>query len=279
MATIKPGMTATQINKYLKKYREITIKAGVYDLKKTLILHSNTTIFCEDGVIFNRKHGGRMMQTYVTPDTTKYNGVHDVTWTGGKFVANTNSSSAIVIVIVHSRNIKLNNMEITGCRDLHSIEINSSKDVHVNHTSISNQTCREGEEHKEAIQIDFCFKGGLAIEGAVESSPVYDHTHCEGIVIFDCTFANVPNGIGTHSISEEEDYHTDIQIEQCDFNQIGRNAIRLLGMKNVSIDFCTGDGKIVVDKKKKAKKIGGGNVELKDYRLNQNVVIGDVTIA
>ena len=277
MASVRPSMTATQINKYLKNYREITFKAGTYNLKKPLVLYSNTKIICEPNVILKRDHSGRMMQVNVSPSTTKYNGAHDISWTGGKFVANTNSNAAIVIVVVHSKNITFDNVTVDGCVGLHSFEINSSKNVKITNCTIMNQTSREGENHKEAIQIDFCFKGGLGLEGATEKSPCYDDTHCQNITISDCKFINCPNGIGTHTVSYEEEYHTNIDIRNCTFTNIEKNAIRLLGMSKVTITDCV--GKIVIDKAKKAHRSVGGKVTLDNYRYNNDVTINNITVA
>ena len=277
MATVKPTMTATQINKYLKKYRDITFESGTYSLKKTLIVYSDTKIKCEPNVIFKREHGGRMLQLKVDASTTEYNGTHDVTWTGGKFVANTNSSSGIVIVICHCKNITFEDVTVDGCVALHSFEINSSQNVKINNCTIMNQTCREGEGYKEAIQIDFCYKGGLSITDATATSPCYDDWHCDNITISNCHFVNCPNGIGTHTVSEEADYHTNITIKDCTFTNIAKNAIRLLGMKKVNISGCV--GKIVIDKVKKAHRSVGGKVTLAEYRRNAEVTIDNIVIA
>ena len=91
---ITPNFSTQKINKALKENRYVEFKTGVYELTKPLIVYSNTDIVCQPGVVFKRWHKGRMMQLYVTPDTTKYKGTHDVTWTGGTFVADTNSANA-----------------------------------------------------------------------------------------------------------------------------------------------------------------------------------------
>jgi len=277
MAIVKPSMTATQINKYLKKYRIITFESGTYILKKPLIVYSNTTINCQPNVIFRREHAGRMLLLDVDDSTTKYNGTHDVVWTGGKFIANTNSNDAIVIVICHCKNIKFENVIINGCVGLHSFEINSSQNVQIINCTMMNQTSREGEDHKEAIQIDFCYKGGLSLEGATERSPCYDNQHCDKILIDHCSFINCPNGIGTHTVSEKADYHTNIAIKDCTFTNIAKNAIRLLGMKKVSISGC--NGKILIDKSRKGYKSSGDKVTLNEARRNVEVTIDNIEIA
>ena len=136
-------------------------------------------------------------------------------------------------------------------------------------------TAKATEAHKEAIQIDYCYKGGLSITGATADSPCYDDTHCENITISNCEFVNCPNGIGTHVVSKGEDYHTGVTIKDCKFDVEG-NAIRLLGMKDVDVCGC-GNVKIMVDRAKKAHT-STGKVTLDNYRENRNVIIDSITI-
>ena len=270
---IKTGTSAKNINKVLQQGGNIIFQKGTYKLNVPLVLYSNTNVTCEDGVVFKRNHTGRMLTTYIDKDSNKYNGVHNVTWKGGTFKADTNSSAALVIVICHSKNIVFDGVTVDGCINLHSIEINSSAKVRVINSIFKNQKFKEGESHKEAIQIDFCYKGGLAISGASANSPCYDYTHCKDIEISNCVFTNVPNGIGTHVVSEQETYHSDIKITNCVFDQISGNCIRLLGMKNVTIvgnKFPT-DGKLVVDKVSSAHTSTGKVKIPTRYNVNVNV--------
>ena len=97
MFYIDPTFTTKKINKALKEQREITFKDGIYKLTECLILHSDTKITCESGVAFERHHKWRMLQTFADENTTKYNGVHDVSWNGGFFFADTNEAFANVL--------------------------------------------------------------------------------------------------------------------------------------------------------------------------------------
>ena len=278
MANIKSSMSMDQINSTLLKERTITFKAGTYKITKPMIVHSDTKITCEAGVIFKRYHKDRMLEFYSSPTTTKYNGTHDVTWTGGTFIASTNSGTSNVIVLCHSKNITLKNITIDGCVGFHSIEINSSKKIKVVNCTIKNQTIVDDKDHKESIQLDFAYKAGLSILGADKPTcTCYDLTHNDNITISGCTFDNCPNGIGTHTVCESEKYHTDIKIKDCKFTNISGNCIRLLGCKNVTIN--NSPGKIVVDKVKKGYGVSGTKVALSANRYNINVVVDDITIA
>ena len=266
-----------KINQYLKKYKNITIKAGTYELTSAMKVYSDATITCEDGVVFKRMHKGRMLQMYVAPETTGYNGTHNVKWHGGKFIANTHSADADVIVIFHCDGIELDGVTIEGCVGLHSLEINASQNVTISNCTFINQSAKEGEDFREALQIDFANYDGLSLKNAVGTSPCYDGTHCQHIQINNCNFGNCPNGIGTHTVSVEEIYHEDIKINNCSFVNMGKAAIKLVGMKDVTITNC-GDAKIIINKLDTAHKLEGGKVQLPNFRYNSDIVIDNIQI-
>lgn len=270
MKEITPNMSTKEINAALKKYRKIQFKKGTYKLVAPLVLYSSTTVQCEKEVVFDRKHEGRMLELYVTPDTTKYKGVHDVEWSGGTFFANTNSAAANVISFFHGKNIRLEDVRIWGCQGYHSIEINACKNVHILSCSCEHQTAKDGGEFREAIQIDFASYDGLKIKNAKSNAPCYDGTHCCDIVIIGCEIKDCPNGIGTHTVSVDDTYHKGIKITGCTFSSIFGNDIQLFGMKDVDINCGT---KILVGRKAKAHRNDGGKVDLEIPRTNKNVVI------
>lgn len=279
---ITPNLSTAKINKALKENRYVEFETGVYDLTKPLIVYSNTDIVCQPGVVFKRRHKGRMMQLYVTPDTKAYNGTHDVTWTGGTFVADTNSANANVITLFHGKNIRFKDLHISGCRGLHSIEVNACRNVVIDNCFIAEQTSKDKDTFREAIQIDFANKDGLSISGADGNSPCYDGTHCRNITIHNCTFFNCPNGIGTHTVSEKEKYHTNIMIKDCKFDEVHFKDIQLCG-----VDVCTIDSDAIDSSayvwllaKNVCHLNSGGKKKLEEPRRNKAVhVYGhDITV-
>ena len=285
MFYIDDKFSTKKINKALKENRQITFKSGNYRLTDCLILHSNTTVNCESGVRFERAHKGRMLQAYVTPDTTKYNGAHDIRWSGGTFVADTNSANANVITLFHAKNINFDGVSVKGCRGLHSLELNACRRVTIENCTFMGQSAKPDGGFREAIQIDFANLDGLAIPNADGKSPCYDGTHCKDIYIYSCSFYDVPNGIGTHTVSVAEDYHTNIVIDGCKFQNVTRNLIQVLGMKDVTItssevymssDSDEGNKEIIAVKTTAtAHKNSGGKVKLSADRYNKNVTVKD----
>ena len=277
MATVKPTMKIDEINKYLKKYRSITFTDGTYNLTAPMIIYSNTEIKCKANVTFVRKHKGRMLETYDDISIKKYNGTHDVTWTGGKFIADTNTTNSNVIVLFHAKNITLKDITIDGCRGLHSLEVNASSNIIINNCNFKNQSIKGTDSFREALQIDFAYKDGLSISGAENNSPCYDATHCNNITIENCTFINCPNGIGTHTVFSEEKFHKNITIKNCIFKDITEYDIKILGMKDVIITDCK-NSNILINKLKTAHSLLDGKVKLNDYRYNSNIKIDNIQI-
>lgn len=272
MATIKPSFTTKQINNALKKGGEIIFESGNYMLTDCLVLYSNTKVIAR-GATFFRKYKGRMLQLYVTPDTTKYNGVHDVEWHGGRFVANSSPENANVISLFHGKSIYMYDAYIQGCRGMHSVEINACKDIILIGSIISDQSAKDGEEFREAIQIDFANYDGLKVKGAKPNSHCYDGTHCDTIYIKQCSIQNCPNGIGTHTVSKCNKYHKNVIIEGCSVRTKHKD-IKLYGFDGCSIrsvDCCD----ILVGAKNTAHLNSEGKVELSTPKRNKHIMIDD----
>ena len=273
MATIKPSFSTEKIKEYFKKYRNIKFKTGTYNIAGIVTIYSGTTVNCEPGVIFKRTCRYQMFETEASETSLEYNAAHDITWNGGTFLASTREEDAIVIVIYHAKNITFNNITVDGCRGYHSIECNSSQNVRIENSTFKNQTSIEGAPYREAIQIDFAYQLGYPYRGTV-NAPANDGTHCKDITIVNCTFENVPNGIGTHTVSKTADFHENITIENCTFKNVERYGIQLQGMKNVTIRNCP-TAVIAVQKRNQAHKLNGDKVDLTKPRYNLNVTIDD----
>ena len=284
MYYIYPTFTTKKINKALKEQREITFIRGKYKLTECLILHSDTTITCEDGVTFERHHKGRMLQTLADENTTKYNGVHNVWWCGGVFKADTNETPANVITLFHAIGITLEKVNILCCRGYHSIEINACKGVTIRECFIIGQSSKPGEDFREAIQIDFANYDGLKIKGAKNTAKCYDNTHCCNISVIDTEIVDCPNGFGTHSVSFKEDYHKKIELKNVKFCNIKGKEIQLFGVDGFELDKVKSEtsiyiipSRIHVGTKTKGHPTTGGKKAI-EPRRNKNICIENTTI-
>jgi len=268
MVTIKPSFSTRQINEALKNGGDFEFGLGTYTLDECLVLHSNTKVNAEKAV-FVRNHKGRMLQTYVSPATVKYNGVHDVEWIGGQFYAGSVTENANVITLFHGKSISFRGVIIDGCRGMHSVEINACKDVLLENFLIKNQSSKKGEAFREAIQLDFANYDGLKVKGAKPDSPCYDGTHCSNIILRTCTIKSCPNGIGTHTVSKGNGYHKNISIESCVFS-VHHWGIKLYGFDGCYIYHTQGD--FLVGTKDVAHLNTGGKVDLSTPKRNKNIV-------
>ena len=272
MTTIKPSFTTRQINNALKKGGDIKFEAGEYILKDCLILRSNTKVTA-NGALFVRAHKGRMLQLEVSPETTKYKGVHDSEWNGGTFVAYNVPDNANVISLFHGKSVYLSDIKVIGCRGMHSVEVNACKDIILVSLNIRGQSSKADETFREAIQIDFANYDGLKVKGAKPDSPCYDGTHCDGVYIKNCTIKDCPNGIGTHTVSKGNGYHKNVTIEGCSIGTKHRD------IKLYEVDGCairsTDCYSILVGTKDTAHLNSGGKVELSTPKRNKNIKIDD----
>ena len=272
---IEPSFTTKQINNALKKGGNISFKSGEYNLTEPLVLCSQSYIDAHDAK-FIRAHKGRMLQLAVLPTTTWYGGTNDVFWQGGTFVADSRTENANVISLFHGYDIHITGVTVLGCRGMHSIEVNACREVFIQSCTIERQSSKKGENFREAIQIDFANYDGLKVKGATPTSPCYDGTHCDSVYIENCVIGACPNGIGTHTVSNDDmHYHRNIHISNCNIVTT-RNAIQLYGFDTCRIQNTT--GKIVIGKKSTAHLLTGGKVERKTPKICKNIRVGTINI-
>ena len=271
---LSSSMSTKKIKRLMSEYSGVRFGVGVYDLKEPLVLRSNQTVICDEGVIFRRKHRGRMLVSDFGPDTVKYKGTKNASWLGGHFIANTNAKAANVITLFHASNITLEDVVVEGCINYHSLELNACKSIVVNGCKFLKQTYEGTDDFREAIQIDFANYDGLKVIDATNESKCYDGTHCKDITINECSFEDVPNGIGTHTVGPDEKYHTDINISFCTFKNIHDRAIKVAGMRSVCISEIIGSSAdVYFNSFEKAHLINGGTVALQNKRYSKDVVV------
>lgn len=280
---INPTMTLKKINSILAAGGDIEFGAGTYKLKGTMILCSNSNIRCVAGTVFVKSSSKPMLQTSVSKKTTKYNGVHDVIWYGGRFDGDGNPAASNMVNLIHAKGIQLKNMVFENCHALHFVEIHACCGVEVNGCSFKNHIDTKGKEYKECVQIDFANYDGLVY--ADPGDPTYDGTHCSSIDIVGCVFENVTTCIGTHTVTTQNKQHSEILIRNCVAR--GRGTVgdygvfaRLLNMKNV---FITGNTLknfkegVLIDRFKTGHKPSGGTEALGDYKRCSQICVRENT--
>lgn len=238
-SVINPKMTINQIQNILNKGGDIKFTKGNYSITKTLILESDSNIILEDGAILKRNKRCYVFQTSVDDNTTKYNGVHNVTITGGTILCDGCLKPSNIISLVHSKDITIKNLTIKNNVGNHAIEINSSKNIVIDSCKFLKTTQQSGACFREQIQIDFAYHTGLPFSKN-KNAKTYDGTCCKNVTIQNCTFNGCNIAIGTHTQSATNNHHSNIKI----LNNKGKGCgvleklgafCRLIGMKKVVI--------------------------------------------
>ena len=215
---LKSTDTYTTIQNALKKSGyTIVFEAGTYKPTKTFMLYSNTNVVMQHGAVFQRTTRIPIFQTYVTADTTGYNGQHDITIHGGTISSDSCKSFGNLFNVIHAKNVTIQEFTFEDIPGSHAIEINASKNIHVINCTFRGYYPNKDGAYREAIQIDFANYTALGYEKN-KNAKCYDLTHCEDIFIQGCSFVpstanQAPtNAIGTHTVTTGDKCHSNIQI-------------------------------------------------------------------
>ena len=277
MAKIYPSDTMTNIQKKLKAGGTIEFTKGKYSITQTLYLYSKSDIKCEDGVTFYKKCVSAMFMTYVDSTTTKYSGVHDVSFTGGTLVGvNKSNTQSNHMTLCHAKNITIKNVTFQDGNNPHHLEINASKNIKVVGCTFKNHAPIKA--YKECIQIDFANYAGLTY--ADKSAATYDGTHCQDITILGCKFYDNTHCIGTHTCTTEDKAHKDITISECKAEHVNVFA-KFVNMNHVTACnniISSADTAFYFPLKTKGVKPHGGDASITP-KYCKNVVLTDNDIS
>lgn len=189
---------------------EVYIPAGKYVLDRTLMVHSNTYLHADkNAVITNNKY--RVMLTTWNSKLSKiggYNQVKNLTIDGGIWNGNAkdNSTSIYSLVrIAHGQNITLKNAKFSDYSGYHCIIFAGINNLTVDNVEISGYH-KYGGNLKEMKNRYNSFWSYFTLEAlhidtfAGESmSPIEANTVNKNITVKNCTFHDVPSGVGCHT--------------------------------------------------------------------------------
>ena len=190
------------------KNGSITIKvpAGKYYIgapsgktPRSLKIYSNTTLILDDNAVLYRQKSTPDKYIMETEPNTKQSNISisGGTWNGN--VSNTKVAKGI-LSMDNSDNVKLSNIRFTNVCGTHFVLLNGIHGLCVDNCtfdgfkcftdSLSNytkQTSSTSYWSSEALHIDF-----------IEKSSAFSGRACENVTVKNCTFKNVPSGVGTH---------------------------------------------------------------------------------
>lgn len=215
---VSPLMSINNINDALKSNRFIHFRNGLYNITSPLNVYSNTRIIMEPGVILKRAANVPIFTSNLVASAKGYSAVNNVYIEGGVLDGDVSKTSfGNIMQFMHSKDIFLRNIIFKDIKGSHAIEINSSKNVHIENCIFRGYIPNPDGAYREAIQIDFANFSALQIT-KVKTSACYDDTHCKNIFIEKCIFEESDkypapiNAIGTHSATASDKKHENIQI-------------------------------------------------------------------
>ena len=252
---------ARELDNALKEARDtatdsnpVTVKvvAGSYKLSSTLHIYSNTTLDLTEGVTFTYSRTSSNMIETGTNGTYKghsdfnassackgYSGFQNISIIGGKWYGNSNCDSSL-IRLFHAKNIKLENVTVSGGGCAHQVELAAIDGLKVNKCTFKDLARRKssGNLKQEALQFD------IPCDTSIYKSTYLDGTTMKNVEVTNCLFQNVPRGVGTHTLLNGA-YHENIKITGNIFKNIQEEAIIALTyynceIKNNVIENCGG---------------------------------------
>ena len=241
---VKPSFTINKIQDVIKKNDIITFESGVYKITKTISIPSNKTIHLT-GATLRRYCSAPVLMTECNEKTKEYKGAQNIKIVGGT-IEGMNSQGydpTNMVLLFHSNNVSIISTTFLDVTGSHAIDIGGCKNTNIIGCKFMGYKSY-GRDFREAIQIDFAYRGGIPY--FKEGSSCFDDTHCDGVHIIGCEFGKSPSyksqyvAIGTHAQTSTENYHKNINIKNnvakgngCS-NYMGFFA-RIVNMRGVNI--------------------------------------------
>lgn len=196
------------INRVITLGNKVKFLNKRYELYDTIILKNNTILDLHEETELVRMHDKQMFISESSVNTIKYEGVNNISVTGGIIIHNGNDIPRNMFSLFHARNIKFENVtfknivashaiDLVGCEN---VEIQSCKFLGYDHT-------KSNEKFREVIQIDVCGQTGTGYDTEIYpvDSKCFDGTRTKNVLIENCIFDKsdtlppAHNCIGTHS--------------------------------------------------------------------------------
>ncbi len=217
--------SATNDNAY-----KVIVEPGEYDLTRALHIYSNTELYLKNVKLSRNKESVANMLRTGDYDTEKsgatgYDEYCNMTVTGGVFDGGNTSNT--VIKAAHSTNLTFNGTTFKNVKNGHIMEIAGIDGFNVKKCTFTDQKLDPDEVGYEAIQLDI-LKSGHIVDCRSEDLAM------KNVSITDCTFENVPRGIGTHTMVLNNPFDG-IKIKNNKFRNITSAAIQTMNWKNCEI--------------------------------------------
>ncbi len=222
---------------------KVVLRPGNYYITGPLIVYSNTAIEATGATIY-----------YVWADKAKrinkraplianycvgaggYSGAGNISINGGIWDMQGRAGqgnygvSMEAFRFMHGSNFRFTNLTMRNLYNSHYLTIEGVNQVVVQRCVFRDFIAYSSR--KEAIHIDCMHNSSMA--PSAQEKTVYDDTVCNHITVTDCSFLNVPRGVGTH-IAVAGLYPSNIVITNNFFSNITYEAIKAYHYKNIQI--------------------------------------------
>lgn len=233
------GVADGQIQAALDKAKEnsekgvltkIIIPEGTYLLSNSLVVYSNTWIYCEEGAELKRcTPYGPLLRTDQN-GIGGYDGAENIIIQGGTWNGNTDEYPSLAefsnMRFAHCRNLLLKDLTVTNNQDGHHLEIGGASNITIENCTFTGYS---GDLQKEAIQLD-CINSAEVFPGYEP----FDDTACENVIIRDNLFSGICRGLGSHSATVGV-YYDNILIENNTFENLSGTAMIMYNYRNCTI--------------------------------------------
>lgn len=206
----------------------IVVAPGSYKINHSLKLYSNTTLKLE-GVSLWLDPTARCNMIRLGDGTDTQQGYYyrNITVIGGDLDHTGHSNTTVKLA--HGKNIALKNVTMRNTRDGHLMEVAGVKGLTITSCTFRDQAqVSRATAIPEALQIDILNQKHMPGYRS-EDLPMKD------IVIQNCTFENVPRGIGAHTAVLNR-YVKNVVIKNNRFRNLRSEAVRIMNFYNCRIE-------------------------------------------
>lgn len=222
---------------------KVVLKPGNYYITSPLIVYSNTSIEATGATIYYvwadkaKKENARapILANYCV-GAGGYSGAGNISVNGGTwdFQGKAGQGNYGVTMeafrFMHGSNFRFTNLTMRNLYHSHFLTIEGVRQVVVQGCVFRDFVAITAR--KEAIHIDCMHNSSMAPSS--QEKTVYDDTICNDIKVMNCSFINVPRGMGTH-IAVAGLYPSNITIMNNSFSYITYEAIKAYHYKNIQI--------------------------------------------
>lgn len=212
-----------------KKPYVITVPAGKYQMKRTLLVYSNTKIVLEDVTLLAGK--GKTVFHIGSLDASNKGATgycyKNISIEGGTLDGKNHSGT--VLKVGHAQNFKMTNVTLRNTKNAHLMETGGVKGLTIKNCRFENQVSTSKKlNYYEALQLDILVPWHL-LNYRAETLNTTD------VLIDECEFSNTPRGVGSHTAILNQPMRN-ITITNCTFRDMGSVAIQGLNWQDVTIE-------------------------------------------